>query len=125
MLLSAATVSFPHLPCFAPSLNRCLGSVAVVKDSAPLLQAHGGSILVLLGEDHTLYAPRCAARKTKQNKSKIIPDFANVPRIPPVPSEDGLQGFLDALRPLGGLPETALQGLWVDAGRLLQAVVAY
>lgn len=74
---------------FSPGLNRCLGSVAVVRTPRPYCRAHGFNPRSCLGK--ILYAVLCGKKNQTKQKSKIIPDFANVPRIPPVPSEDGLQ----------------------------------
>lgn len=88
LLLSGSHGLFPTSARASPwfkSLPRIGGSC---QDSAPLLQ---GAWVPIPGPAwKILYAALCD-KKNQTNKSKIIPDFANVPRIPPVPSEDGLQ----------------------------------
>ena len=90
--------SLSHIcPGSRPGLNHCLRSVAVVKTLRPHCRGHGFNPWSCLGK--ILHAMLCGKKNQTKPKCKIIPDFADVPRMPPEPSENGLHA---ALRPPGG-----------------------
>ena len=79
--------SLSHIcPGSSPGLNRCLGSVTVDKTPRPHCRGLGFNPRSRLGK--ILHALLRGKKNQTKQKSKIIPDFANVPGSH---LEDGLQ----------------------------------